>query len=281
MRRPWILAALLLVTVVAGLLVALTQDRGAQEPTAPTPDTTQAPSTSSPPGLDGVPRRVLIYDSLSREFPNPALTSALVQLFESAGFQVNVYQGFNASLDPLVAISEYGVVILRAHGAYNGDPETGKPLGAYVYTGLYYYEAQVIYDGYVDEGLEKGFFAKAIIPARGGESPLYLAVSPLFFEENLARLDGTIVFFTGCYGADDDRLANVFLAKDAQAYLGWKGNVTWTHADNYLLEWARALVETGDPVEAYEAANTAIGPDPYTGAEAVAFWRAGLVGGQG
>jgi len=279
MRRPWILAALLIIAVIVGLLLTLTQDNGAQEPTSPLTGTTRTPSGAEAPGLEGVPRRVLIYDSLAREFPNPALVSMLVRLFESSGFQVDVYQGFNASLDPLVAISEYGVVILRAHGAYNGDPGTGKPLGAYVYTGLYYYEAQVIYDGYVDEGVEKGYFAKATIPARGDESPLYLAVSPLFFEENLGKLNNTIVFFTGCYGADDDRLASVFLDKGAQAFIGWKGNVTWTHADEYLMEWARALVETGDPVEAYVAADTVIGPDPYTGAEAVAFWREGLVGG--
>ncbi len=220
--------------------------------------------------LEGVPRRVLVYDSLYREYPNDQLLVDLVSLFESHGYRVDVYKGVNATLDPLVALGEYGIVILRAHGAYNGDPGSGKPLGSYVYTGLYVVEAQALYSPqYIEEGMEEGYFSPAVIPRPGvplDELPEYLAVSPKFFRDQLGGLPGSIVFFTGCYGMDDDRLGSVFVGEGAYIYLGWVGNVTWIHSDDYLLSYMRALLDTGDPLEALAVADQEVGPDPYTGA---------------
>ncbi len=277
-KRRVLLASIAVITVIAAGLILVIMDNGQEAGGVDggVPGSGQSGVEGEVlPGVDAAPRRVLIYDSLYREYPNDDLLEFLVRLFEENGFEVDVYRGINATLDPLVAIQEYGIVILRAHGAYNGDPESGKPLGAYVYTGLYVYEAQALYGDYVNDGLREGYFAKARIMASGEGSPLYLAVSPLFFDDQLGKLNNTIVFFTGCFGADDDRLAKVFLSHGAQVYLGWRGNVTWTHADTFLASWAERLAETGDPLEAYQYAMQKAGADPYTGAQVVFFDNGG------
>ena len=234
-------------------------------------------------GHEWVVRRALVYDSLSSEFPNDELIEDIVSLLEAHGVEVDVVRGYNASLDPLVAMGMYDLVILRAHGAYNGDPESGRPLGAYIYTGLTLPLAMAVYGDFLERGLDEGLFATAVIPRPGvplEDLPKYIAVSPLFIEEQVGRMNWTIVFFTGCYGFNDDRLANAFLSRGAGFFAAWRGNVTLYHADAFTEAFVEGLVERGwDPVEAFEYANQTIGPDPATGAVALYVVRGG--GGQG
>ena len=229
-----------------------------------------AGATTASMSLSGVPHKALIYDSLAREFPDPQEVSMLREILERMGFKVTVYYGANATLDPLVSMGQYGLVIIRAHGAYNGDPNSGRPLGAYVYTGMYVIEAEAVYGvKNIEDGIRKGYYAPAVIPRPGvplQELPKYLAVSPKFFKDLAGEMNKTIVFFTGCFGFQDDRLAKVIISKGASAYIAWDGNVTWIHSDEFLLEWVRDLAQTGDPLRALETANQTIGPDPDTGA---------------
>ena len=263
---------LLIVIAVVGASLLLREGGGNSGKTH-TATTSGGPPTGSSTtsiNLSGVPHKALIYDSLAREFPDPREVSTLKKILESMGFSVTVYYGANATLDPLVGMGQYGLVIIRAHGAYNGDPSSGKPLGAYVYTGMYVIEAEAVYGvKNIEDGIRKGYYAPAVIPRPGvplQELPKYLAVSPKFFRDIAGEMNKTIVFFTGCYGFQDDRLAKVIIDKGASAYIAWDGNVTWLHADEFLLEWARDLAHTGDPLRALEMANETVGPDPDTGA---------------
>lgn len=221
--------------------------------------------------LGNVSRTVLIYDSLYREFPDDEVLDHIVRAFEEAGFSVDVYKGRNATLDQLVAMGKYGIVVIRAHGAYNGDPSTGKPLGTYVYTGLYVVEAEALYGvDTVEEGISNGLYAPAVIPREGvpvSQLPKYLSVSPKFFKTMAASLNNTIVFFTGCFGMTDNRLAETLLSRGASVFIGWEGNVTWIYSDEFLEAWVDALIKTGDPVKAVETVNATMGPDPDTGAQ--------------
>ena len=224
-------------------------------------------------------RKALVYDSLSTEFPNDELIDNIVSLLEAHGVEVDVVRGYNATLDPLVAMGMYDLVILRAHGAYNGDPESGRPLGAYIYTGLTLPLALALYDDYLESGLREGLFATAVIPRPGvpvEDLPKYIAVSPLFIEREVGRMNWTIVLFTGCYGFNDDRLAGAFLSRGAGFFAAWRGNVTLYHADAFAEAFVEGLVGNGwDPVAAFKYANQTIGPDTATGAVALYAVRSG------
>lgn len=261
-------AVIILAAVAAGLLIhSITGGNGGV-----TVNTTYTGTQFQPRKitLGDLPRRVLVYDSLYREYPNDTLLEVVVERLREAGFQVDVYKARNATLDPLVSMGQYGIVILRAHGAYNNDPNTGMPLGAYVYTGLHVSEAQAIYAvDYVLDGLKSGLFAQAVIPRAGvplNELPKYLSVSPKFFSEAAGSMNNTVIFNTGCFGMNDDRLAGTLLSKGAYMYIGWDGNVTWTFSDYYLEKWVEVLLQYRDPVEATNIVNKTLGADPGTGA---------------
>ncbi len=217
-------------------------------------------------------KTAIIYDSLSREYPNDTLIEDLVSLLEEYNYTVYVYRGVNATLDPLVTITRFDLVIIRAHGAYNGN-DTHRPLGSYIYTGLTYEEAKAIYDGYIDSMLNKGEFALAIIPPPGvqlnetiiEQLPKYVAVSPKYLNEQLGSFkNDSIVIWAGCYGANDDRLANVFLDKGAKSFIAWNGGVTQHHMDYVLLETVKYLVENNDPSGLKQHLGTAV-TDPFAG----------------
>ncbi len=268
-----IILLIVIIVIITASALLLPQERGASPGNTLTTSNSEGPpasATTASISLSGVPHRALIYDSLAREYPDPQEVSMLKKILEGIGFNVTVYYGANATLDPLVGMGQYGLVIIRAHGAYNGDPNSGKPLGAYVYTGMYVIEAEAVYGvKNIEDGIRKGYYAPAVIPRPGvplEELPKYLSVSPKFFRDLAGEMNKTIVFFTGCYGFQDDRLAKAIIGKGASVYIAWDGNVTWLHADEFLLEWVRDLARTGDPLRALEMANETIGPDPYTGA---------------
>jgi hypothetical protein len=265
-----IYAIILATILIIGIGVILAKHSNSSYETKQTTTSQEGPSTSEAKlNLKNIPHKAIIYDSLAREFPDPQEVSELKKLLENLGFNVTIYYGRNATLDPLVALGKYGIAIIRAHGAYNGDPNNGKPLGTYIYTGMYVTEAEAAYGvNYIKEGLREGYYAPAVIPRPGvplEKLPKYLAVSPKFFRDVAGEMNNTIIFFTGCYGFDDYRLANILLSKGASAYIAWTGNVTWLHSDEFLLAWARDLVKTGDPLNALTLANETVGPDPQSG----------------
>jgi len=203
-------------------------------------------------------------------------------MFNEYGYEVDVYIGMNATLDPLLNLDKYSIIILRAHGAYNSDPSVNKPLGSYVYTGIYIDEAIEIYGkDYIDYMMNNNMIVLGVIPPPGAtltkelinRLPKYIVVSPLFFIKNIKELHGSIVIFTGCYGFNDNRLAKIFVEKGAEAYISFKGNVTWSHGDAVLEALMRTYLATHNISEAYYSLNDKLKMDLITGAELKIFLK--------
>lgn len=217
-------------------------------------------------------KRVLIYDPLSREYSNPELIDLLMKTFTQHNYTVDIYIGKNATLDPLYHLDRYDIIILRAHGGYNNNSKIPEPVGQYVFTGIYFNEAIKIYGkNKIYDLLKHHYIVKGVIPRNGVsiyELPLYVVVSPLFFKDKISSLkNDTIIIYTGCYGLDDDVLANIFLDKGAYAYLSFKGNVTLVFGDQILEIIPVRIAKGEDIVEIYKSLNETQIRDPYTGAE--------------
>ncbi len=231
------------------------------------------------------PLKALIYDSLAREYPNKTLIHNIVALLRSHGYEVDVYIGANATLDPLYRLGDYGLVILRAHGGFNGQITSMKPLGSYVFTGIHDSEAVELYGrSRYEKMLSENLIALGVIPPPGItvrseegikrlDLPRYVIVSPKFFNLEIKKLSHTIIIYTGCYGFDNDILARIFIDKGASAYIAFKGNVTWSHGDLVLDKLLRMYIDKQDIKEAFREVSETIGGDPYTGAELKALFR--------
>ncbi len=216
-------------------------------------------------------KKALVYDSLAREYPNERVLARIIKLLHSANYTIDLYVGENATLDPLYRLGEYDLVILRAHGGFNDNPYIPKPLGQYVFTGIYYAEAIELYGEKRVKDLEHGgYIAKGVIPKPGysiNELPKYVTLSPLFFKEMIGSMKkDAIIIYTGCYGLDNDVLANVFLDKGAYAYISFKGNVTWVFGDQVLEVLIEHIVKGEDIVDTYKTLDNEYKVDKYTDA---------------
>ena len=213
-------------------------------------------------------KKALIYDSLYREYPNQKLLGNLTSTLRMHGYSIDIYLGENASLGPLENITHYSLVIVRAHGAFNNNPSIGYPVGTYIYTGLHVDEALKMYGKDAEKLADRGYLAEGVIPPPGmpltkenlAKLPKYVTVSPRFFRGAFPR--GAIVFYSGCYGLDDDTLGNVFLDKGASAYIAWHGNVTWSHMDRALEVFVAKLLSGENARRAAAETNVLVGPDP-------------------
>ncbi|MCE4613992.1 MAG: hypothetical protein F7B60_00450 [Desulfurococcales archaeon] len=197
--------------------------------------------------------RALYYDSLYREYPNDTLDALIVTTLESRGYDVDVYLGKNATLDQLVNLQQYQLVIIRAHGGYSNRTAGTYPPGEYIFTGLYYNESVMKYGENINTWIKKGYLALGVIPPPGKKPsqeeleklPKYLVVGPKFIEEKTVVEQGSIIIVFGCYTFEDGTLAKIMLDKGALAYVGWKGGVTPEYMDRILPGTVNAYLSHG------------------------------------
>ena len=222
-----------------------------------------------------VPRSAIIYDSLYREYPNPEVIENVTRILREHNVTVKVYLGKDAGLIPLYSLNKYDLVIFRSHGGYNSDPSNGMPLGAYIFTGIHFDEAVRTYGDIIFKYHDERYIVKGVIPPPNikltpevlKKLPRYVVLSPWFFRDKVPIKRGSIIVFFGCYGLDDDRLAEVFLEKGARAFISWRGNITWTYMDEILDDLVALLLKYFDkPEKAVEIINEVYGPDPATNA---------------
>jgi len=61
-------------------------------------------------------RRALVADSLSIDFPNLELDNYIVDVLKKAGYEVDFFYGSEVDLKLYSELTNYSLVILRAHG---------------------------------------------------------------------------------------------------------------------------------------------------------------------
>ena len=281
MRRALKLA---LILAVVGVAVFTVSYAAFSALLAPKPPRITSPT---PRPLHGCRGLVLIYDSLYRDYPNKTLDELLVDMFRRHGYCVKMVLGGRAGLVQLAGIGGYNIVVVRAHAAFN-DYLKEYPYGLYVFTGLYWKEAERILGKSKLEDLMRAGLAAPAVPLtwapRGRvlanltkyermaqHMKWYLAVSPRFFESIVTRLNKTILIFFTCDSADDRALAGYFLSHGASAYIGWRGKVRPEHLDAALPVLVKYLLATGSPREAVEKLPTSLRVDEETNATLVAY----------
>ena len=220
------------------------------------------PEASSSPALAG--QTAAIVDQVALTQPNPAFTQqALAYLIES-GFDVDVYEGEDVTVEFFRTLPTrgYDLILFRTHSTNDFlDPAPpGKPV--YLYTGQRHDRNRYTY-----LQLTQQIMAGRVLYEE--DAPALFIVGPKFVRQTMeGRFDHTLMIIGGCDSLSTTDMAQALVERGASAVVGWNGLVDTTHNDEALLDLIRRLVVEGQTVQqAVTGASGDLGPDPAFGSE--------------
>lgn len=212
----------------------------------------------SRPECSSLPKRALIVDSLSLDFPNKSLIERIRGVLEQAGYVVDVKIGSEVTPDLYARLNEYSVAILRIHGG-KAETRIGNEIIKIngLFTGL---EWRDDYQGFKQNGTGTRAYPY-------NSTKAYLAVLPEFFDKRLQGLfcRGSIVIAAGCFSLYTRDIADALAAKGLSYYLGFEGAVTVGYIDRVLEVLTTLVFKNNVSLEdAVKSIVEDLGPDPFT-----------------
>lgn len=197
--------------------------------------------------------KAALIDALYSSHPNVEFTKSLTETLQEVGFEVDIYQGTEVTVDFLKKLEGgYRLIVLRMHSALSAQNE------------LYFFTAEPYSAG---KYMEEQYFrlVKEAYPTEDSQS--VFAVNWGFIERLMTgKFNGTLVVAMGCDGGLDPWMAEEFINQGAIGYVGWNGPVLLSHSDEAILYLLKALyIEKLALKEAVEKTNNQIGEDPNWG----------------
>ncbi|MEM4970302.1 MAG: hypothetical protein QXE01_03515 [Sulfolobales archaeon] len=214
---------------------------------------------ASRPDCSSLPKKALIADSLSIDYPNEVLINRISELLRRAGYSVDIKRGADVTPELYSRLNQYSIVVLRIHGGKADVIVDGRDIKINgLFTGL---EWRDEYMGFKLNGTGTRAYPY-------NSTKAYLAVLPKFFYEELEGLfcRGSVVIVASCYSLYTRDIADTLGSKGLSYYIGFEGLVSVNYIDN-ALERLLDLVFTKNLtwVEAVEEVLRELGPDPTMG----------------
>lgn len=223
--------------------------------------TLQRPQLITPTITEGT--RAAIVDQLYTSYPNEDFTTKITQDLEDFGFQVDLYQGDDITVDLFrnLPAHNYKLIIFRGHsGAVASNPQDLESIiGTYLFTNEPFNPMKYTRERLKDE----------LAPARVGEGyPYVFAIGPKFIINTIkGNFDNAIIIVDGCSCLYDKDLAQAFTQKGASAYLAWDATVDLDYVDEATMTLIQNLCSERLPVnKAVDLTMAIVGPDPKYGA---------------
>jgi hypothetical protein len=205
--------------------------------------------------------KAAIIDQLYLFQPNQAFTDKTTELLEGYGFNVDVWQGEDITVDFYRQLPKcgYEIIVFRAHMGILCHVEESKVVTLEI-TDLFTGEAYTP-TKYVTEQLNERI-QEAQMPE---DCPSVFSINPEFVTESMkGRFDDTAIIMMGCSGHHLDDMAAAFVQKGASAYLGWSASVLLDYVDTATLNLIDNLCVKNLTVEQAVARTMAeVGRDPY------------------
>jgi hypothetical protein len=238
---PWF-AWLLIVLGVAGIIILVRLYPVGQ----PAPD-------------NGGELKAVIVDQLSSVQENDAFVTNVTEELEYYGFEVDLCQGRNVTVDFYRELTTHGykLVIFRAHSGLLAENEVTKDR-----TVLFTNEEYSQFNHYDDQLHDR------LVVARVNERyPMVFGIPPKFITESMEeRFDDAVVIMMGCSGLFMRDLAQAFIDKGASIYVGWNGSVELYYIDEATPYLVEQLCSGNLTIkEAVDNTMSVIGPDPEHG----------------
>jgi hypothetical protein len=217
-----------------------------------------------------------IIDQLSASFhENDQFTANITSELQEYGFDVDVYQGGNITVDFYRRLPTYGykLIIFRAHSGIleqNGEvvPRT------VLFTNEEYRESRYALEQVYGQ-LTKGGACQGC-PMMFGITPEFVRAKSMFGQDTdmEGRFDDTVIVMMGCSGIALPDLAEAFIDKGAAIYLAWDRSVELYYVDEATPYLVRQLCSEELTVrEAIHNTMDVIGADPNHGAELQLYYN--------
>jgi hypothetical protein len=210
-----------------------------------------------------------IIDQLSSLQENEDFIGNVTRELEDYGFEVDLYQGGNITVDFYRELPTYGykLIIFRAHsGILQQDGEV--MLRTVVFTNEPYEES-----GHILEQL----YEQLVMGGACQDCPMMFGITPKFVRaegvvghdrDMEGAFNDTVIIMMGCSGIALPDLAQAFIDKGASVYLAWDLSVDLYYVDNATPYLLKQLCSEGLTIkEAVDNTMAHIGADPQYGAE--------------
>lgn len=217
-------------------------------------------SCSTPEPVDNGSNKAAIVDQLYLRQPNPDFIAEATRLLESYGFEVDVWQGADITVDfyRKLASLGYKFIVLRVHSGLLVDME-GKPVfdTTFMFTAENYTSTRYVTDQLTD---------KISYAMMEENYPLVFAVNSEFMKRASGKFDRTVILAMGCESYKYDDLPLAFIEKGASVYMGWSDVVSLEHVDSVTLDLLHNLcTENMTLAEGISRSMADMGKDPYFG----------------
>jgi hypothetical protein len=215
---------------------------------------------SQSPQNNGGGLKAVIVDQLSSVEENDAFVANVTKELENYGFEVDLYQGDDITVDLYRELPAHGykLIIFRAHSGLLAENEVTQDRTVLFtneeYSGLNHYDDQ-LHD-------------RLVMARVSDRYPMVFGIPPKFIKEAMqGEFDDAVVIMMGCSGLFLRDLAPAFIDKGASVYFGWNGSVELYYVDKATPYLVEQLCSANVSVkEAVDNTMNIIGPDPEHGA---------------
>jgi len=220
--------------------------------------TVTSPTASLPSEPDRI--KAAIVDQTALLNPNQEFTDTALTYLRDAGFDVEVYEGEDVTVEFYKTLPARGheLIVLRTHSSsveYIDDvPQQEGPV--FLFTG-----EQSSKRRYTLEQLTGQIGATKLLY---DESSVFFAIGPEFVKRSMTgRFEDTLILIGGCQSMITSGLARALVARGASAVIGWDDWVDLNHNDEAIIHLLYLLTAEGLTVEqAVEKTMSEVGPDP-------------------
>ena len=214
------------------------------------PDQTNNP-TSQP--------KAAIVDHLSLTAPNQTFIQKATNTLEQAGYAVDYYPGGRVTVEFYrnLPTHDYRLIILRVHSTAAELEDEG-----FIETPvcLFTSEAHTTSKYFLDQWFGRIVQVSYTMPA----PPYYFGIMPEFVTSSMnGRFPDSIIIMMGCEGLNNTKMAEAFIQKGVEVYIGWKGAVSASHTDQATTQLLQQLIIEKQTIKkAVTETMKEVGPDP-------------------
>ena len=219
-------------------------------------------SCHTPAAEDSGVNKAAIIDQLYLREPNPELIAAATGILESYGFEVDVWQGTDITVDFYRQLPSLGYkfILLRVHSGLLVSLEGDKVITldtTYLFTAENYTMTRYVADQLSDK------VSNALM---SDDTPLVFAVNSEFLKNADGEFNHTVVLALGCESFKYDDMPMAFIEKGASAYVGWSDVVSLEHVDAVIVRLLENLLSANVTLsQGISLTMEEMGTDPHFG----------------